>query len=293
VMSPKIAGAWNLHVATRGLALDQFVLYSSITSVLGTPGQANYAAANAYLDALAQMRRASGQPALSINWGPWADVGLAIRAERIERLAKRGVQALEPALGRAALGILLRSDVAQAAVVEVDWDAYVDQLPVGRSGFFEQLASVHSTAGQTAEQHLDRLQAAAPGARPALLQSLVREHLAAIMRLDPSRSIDAGRGFFELGMDSLMAIELKNRLELAFGRRLLSTLAFDYPTVEQLAGYLLNELLPPQPTPTPGESAVFGSDGADLAAVIDTLSRDELAAMLAEELQLESERTAL
>jgi myxalamid-type polyketide synthase MxaD len=293
VMSPKIAGAWNLHVATRGLALDQFVLYSSITSLLGTPGQANYAAANAYLDALAQMRRASGQPALSINWGPWADVGLATFAERTERLAKRGIRALQPSLGRAALGVLLRSDVAQVAVVEADWDAYVGQLPAGRSRFFEQLASAPSTAGQSAEQHLDRLRAATPGARLPLLQNLVREHLSAIMRLDPSRALDAGRGFFELGMDSLMAVELKNRLELAFGRRLLSTLAFDYPTVEQLAGYLLNELLPAQPTPTTEGIELSDADHSDLAAVIDTLSRDELAAMLAEELQLESERTAL
>src|SRR6185295_10806230 len=110
VLAPKAAGAWNLHGLTRADLIERFILFSSASGLLGAPGQANYAAANAYLDALAHHRHAQGLPALSINWGPWAEVGLAAaQANRGQRLATRGVQSMTPAQGLASLEMLLAS----------------------------------------------------------------------------------------------------------------------------------------------------------------------------------------
>ena len=131
VMAPKVEGAWNLHALTRDVDLDFFVLFSSAASVLGSPGQAHYAAANSFLDALAWHRRAEGRSALSINWGPWAEVGLVNRPEQVRQLTRHGIEPMSVADGVATLSQLLRADATQAAVLDIDWARWRSELPQG------------------------------------------------------------------------------------------------------------------------------------------------------------------
>src|SRR5262249_50746844 len=121
VMAPKVQGAWNLHVLTAGMPLDFLLLFSSIASITGSPGQANYSAANAFLDALAHFRRSQNLPATSINWGPWAEVGMAARQSRPRAVASRAISPIPPTEGLIALERILESDPAEIVVVSAAW----------------------------------------------------------------------------------------------------------------------------------------------------------------------------
>ena len=254
VMSPKVAGAWNLHQQTLALELDQFVLFSSVSALLGMPGQANYAAANAFLDALAHQRQASGLPALSINWGRWGAVGLAKQAERERQLERRGIRAMAPASAVTLMGraLALASKGAQMVIADIDWPTLLDQLPRGEdTPLFRTLAAEFATPNETNESKttaksiLDtQLANVAAGDRFDVMLAHVRAQAAAVMGFDTPDLIDPQQGFFQLGMDSLTAVELRNRLMRDAGRPLPSTLAFDYPTAAGLARFLVNLFAP-------------------------------------------------
>jgi hypothetical protein len=210
VLRTKAAGAWYLHQATRALPLDFFVLYSSMSSLVGQYGQGAYAAGNAFLDALAHHRRAAGLPALAINWGPWAAVGLVARGAAEGQLAAVYRITLEEGIG--ALARLLTWDVAQAAVVGADWNA----LP--RTPF---LAALNSPApapdpapdGSGAEL-LDLL--ALPRAeRQARLTDELRVEAARVLRLDVAR-LAVSRPLTTFGMDSILAVEFRNRIQARY-----------------------------------------------------------------------------
>src|SRR5215469_16693916 len=127
VMAPKVQGAWNLHTLTKDMPLDFFVLFSSVASMLGSPGQGSYAAANAFLDALSHQRRALGLPSLTINWGPWSAVGMAAQPGRSRRFASFGLDAIAPQQGFQALEQLLpQRDGAQVMVVSANWQQMLD-----------------------------------------------------------------------------------------------------------------------------------------------------------------------
>ena len=287
VFAPKVDGAWHLHTATLERELDFFVMFSSITALLGIPGQANYAAANAFLDALAHHRRAAGLPALSVNWGVWAEVGLAVQAGRSERLAGRGIEALAPAPGIEALDYVMRQAVEQAAVLNIHWPTYFKQLPAGKpSAFLGDLAQVTSSiasSDQTSGRSdiVQRLEDMAPADRYEALIDYVRQQVAVIMRFDSIDAIEPQQGFFRLGMDSLMAVELRNRLQADIGSPLPPTLTFDYPTVSVLARYLTDTLFPTSALEAIDEAV----SAADMTSELDDLSKDELSALLDEELR--------
>ncbi|NVJ08010.1 SDR family NAD(P)-dependent oxidoreductase, partial [Myxococcus sp. AM001] len=233
VLAPKVEGAWHLHALTREVSLDFFVLFSSISAVWGSVGSGHYAAGNAFLDALAQHRRALGLPATSINWGPWAGRGMA-SPDAQRWLANMGVDSLEVGEGVAWFERLLGADLTQATVARVRWERFKPIYEArGRRPFLEAMGA--EAAAPTV----------APAASPApvlgrdALESAVRQQVAGVLGLDPKRPIPSGRGFADLGMDSLMAVELRERLQRVVGQPLSATLVFNYPNVQALTEYLV------------------------------------------------------
>jgi NAD(P)-dependent dehydrogenase (short-subunit alcohol dehydrogenase family)/acyl carrier protein/uncharacterized protein YidB (DUF937 family) len=295
VMAPKVAGAWNLHVLTQDLPLDFFVLFSSVASLLGSPGQGNYAAANAFLDALAYQRRAQGLPGLSINWGSWAEVGMAATLGNREqqRLAALGMETIAPKKGLQVLGQLLPQFVTQVGVVPIEWSQFLQQFtadttPPLLAELVREAGSQVKAESMSAEQQefLKRLEKAPSRDRQKLLLAHLQDQLTQVLRLSSSHSLDPHRGFFEIGMDSLTAVELKNRLQTSLGRSLPSTLIFDYPTLNALAGYLTSEMFSVEPlADSHAASEKNNEEQAIASAELEQLSEEDAEALLLRELE--------
>ncbi len=278
VLGPKVAGSWHLHRLTLGLPLDWWVLFSSATALLGSPGQANHAAANAVQDALAHHRRALGLPAMSINWGPWAGIGAAARRAVGERVKAKGVGTISPAPGWRVLAQLFDAMPVQAAVIPIAWS----EVPtaVTAAAFFEEVRGAARAVGDAAESvQGEALAALAPAGRLERLRAEVRMQVAQVLGLDGANRVDPAQGFFALGMDSLTSVELRNRLQTRLGRPLPATLAFDHPTAEKLAEFLAS---PPSP---PGAVApALSSPVAPANDELADLSAAELSSLLDEEI---------
>ncbi|QKQ73737.1 type I polyketide synthase [Nostoc sp. TCL240-02] len=239
VLDPKIDGAWNLHLLSRDCPLDFFVMFSSVASLVGSPGQGNYAAANMYLDTLAHYRRHQGLPALSINWGPWSDAGMAAQLNNRNLWStENGVSYITPEQGLQALEELLKQGKTQAGVVPIAWDKFSTavQLPL--------LQQFTTKVSQSPSQPLllRQLESTPVSDRRELLMSAVQAQVVRVLRLDTSRPIDAERPLQEMGMDSLMAVELRNALGKLVDKTLPAALIFDYPSISNLTEYLGKEL---------------------------------------------------
>ncbi len=283
VMRPKADAAWNLHRLTRDLPLTAFVLFSSVQGLVGGPGQANYAAANAYLDALARHRRSLGLPALSLDWGLWAEGGMeaALTGADRERLARgTGMTAIGPALGLELFDTALAAgpalDEAQFAAVRLDLTALrgrAEELPpVLRrlAGGPARRTAARGPAGSTgtgggAATLAERLAPLSPADRVSALLDLVRAEVATVLDHPSPEGVDVRRGFKDLGFTSLSAVELRNRLNRRSGLRLPATLVFDYPSPEVLAGHLASELFPAPAEPDadagPAAAGALGDHG--------------------------------
>ncbi len=246
VLASKLAGARNLDRLSRGQPLDFFVCFSSAASLLGSPGQGNYAAANAALDALAQRRRAEGLPALSVNWGPWAGGGMAAG------WGGRGITPLPPEMALDSLEFLLGLGVAQAAVLAADWDRFRESFPPGREPAWlgEQAGPKARRQPADAGAFLRRLQGAPVAERRDLVLAHLQGLACQVLGGDPSRPPDPHRPLHDLGLDSLMAVELRNGLNQALDRNFPATLLFEHPTLEALAGFLAAELFPEVKNPS-------------------------------------------
>ncbi len=223
VLQPKVAGSWVLHRLFENTALDFMVYCSSIASLMTTHGQANYAAANAFLDAMAHYRRAQGQPAVSINWGPWSEVGFATTAAGIRshsRLERNGIGRLSPAQGRAAMQAVLRSDAVQLGIVAIDWPQLVaaDPAAVVSPLLADQVATIPALPTSTpATVDLASQLAAAPTAEAEeLIMAYLRIQVAKVLGLEPAQ-LNIHQSLTDFGIDSLMAVEMKNRLLLDLG----------------------------------------------------------------------------
>jgi hypothetical protein len=284
VLAPKADAAWLLHEQTRDLPLAAFVLFSSFAGTLGSPGQGNYAAANAFLDGLAGHRRALGLPATSLAWGLWADgmAGELAEGQR-GRIARGGLLPLSAEQGLALLDAGLASDRPVVVPVRVDLPALTRQAAAGMlPAMLRDIvpAPAQSAAGDP-QAVLNRLAGLPePERYPALLE-LVRGQVAAVLGHAGPAAVDVGRGFLDMGFDSLTAVELRNRLNTAVGLRLPATVLFDYPTVEGLTRRLAEELFPAgaDGAATPEESqlrqAIAAIPLARLreAGVLDVLTR--------------------
>jgi acyl transferase domain-containing protein/acyl carrier protein len=237
VLSAKVTGAWLLHRLTRELGLDCFVCFSSVSSILGSRQLAAYAAGNAFLDALAHHRAALGLPALSINWGPWGDVGMTSADERAV-LERMGMHALAVPDALAILDHLLGSGATQAMAANIDWHEFVPVLEARARRPLLDVVRGSEANGVELPAFRVRLEATAPEAREALVVDWLRGEVARVLGRDTPGAVDLAQGFFEMGLDSLMAVELKRRLEKAIGLSLPRTLAFEFPNVEALARHL-------------------------------------------------------
>ncbi|MBL8830151.1 MAG: type I polyketide synthase, partial [Planctomycetaceae bacterium] len=306
VLEPKVLGARNLHELAQGQPLDFFVCFSSAAALLGSPGQGNYAAANAYLDALMQQRRAQGLPGLSVNWGPWAESGMAARLDERQRrrLADMGLGLIDVADGFALLERLITGDTTQAAVMPIEWSRFlrynrftpyyelIATRPVENMPSAASTVSPNKPAPQPTPQSapiaapaggiVARLGALAASERLGGMIDFLRTEIAAVLGFEPSAISPRGR-LFDLGMDSLTAVELLNRLKRALNVELPTTLAFDYPTVEALATFLLDRLTLDTAAPpsahapdTPLESQVEQYSDADIAALLEQKYGDML-----------------
>ena len=247
VLAPKVAGAWNLHLQTQAAPLDFFVCFSSAASLLGSPGQGNYAAANAFLDALAHARRARGLPGLTINWGPWAEVGMAARTSAAPW---GGLAQIPPATGLQMLAYLLEQPLGQIGVLPVSWRDMARHAPAhmrGMSLLRDYLSEPpQDPAANTPEARsavLDQLATLPTDERQGLLLQHLQQQVANVVGAREVAAIDAAQTLLEFGLDSLMTIELKNRLEADLQLSLpVQTFAQDM-NMEELA-QVLNAHLP-------------------------------------------------
>ena len=240
VMAPKVQGTWNLHQQTQELELDFFVCFSSMASMLGSSGQGNYAAANGFMDAVAKYRRGHGLPGLSINWGPWASGGMAARLEtqhqsRLESIGMRTIQSNE---GMVALENLLLGSQSQVGVFPVNWSQFLTRVPgVEKMLLLSDLISTQLSLPQKSGL-LEKLEAIGIGERMELFTTHIQSMVAQALGLKDGQKLERRQSLFDLGLDSLMTVELKNRIESSLQISLSSTLLFDYPTLEALVEYL-------------------------------------------------------
>ena len=251
VLAAKVHGAWNLHRQTLSVDLDFFVFFSAAATLIGSPGQASYAAANAFMDALAHHRKSRGLSAVSINWGAWAETGMAARlaAKDAQRWADRGFRPIGLSEGMAKLGEMLASSRAQTAALPVDWSKLFAGFSGSAPSLFEELinGSVNEVPvrgeARPAENDLSDRLAAEPGRRLAILEAHVQSAALRVLGATGYRLLDPRRPLHEVGLDSLMSIELRNSLANSLRRALPATLLFDYPTLESLVRYLAKDIL--------------------------------------------------
>lgn len=247
VFAPKVYGAWNLHRYSLDMKLDFFILFSSIASVFGSPGQSNYAAANAFLDSLAGYRQNQGLPALSINWGPWAEAGMAANLEGQHK--SRGFTAIKSNQGMDAFATAVKQAISQIVIASIDWKKATKNLPP-----FKLLTEVCNASQPETKQNslLSKYKETPAAQRPELLRKALRESLADILGLH-AEQVDNNADFYEMGMDSLMALQLHSLLETHLGSEALKDVAtiFEYRNVESLAAYIEEQLgVPGQATTT-------------------------------------------
>ncbi|MCX4750292.1 SDR family NAD(P)-dependent oxidoreductase [Kitasatospora sp. NBC_01287] len=253
----KVLGARHLHELLDGQELDAFVLFSSIAAAWGSGNQSAYAAANAYLDALAEHRRDQGLPAASIAWGPWGGGGMAAGEDAEQHLRRRGLPVLEPADALAALALAPRLDTAATVVADVDWERFARSytatgprpLLLGVPEAARVLAGPDADSGAGAQAPgqgggparpawLERLAQLSLADRDRALRDLVREEVAALLGHASAEAVDPERAFKELGFDSMTAVDVRDRLALRTGLSLPATLTYDQPTTSALAAYL-------------------------------------------------------
>jgi NAD(P)-dependent dehydrogenase (short-subunit alcohol dehydrogenase family)/acyl carrier protein len=258
VYGPKVAGAMLLHRLTEGLPLDFLVFYSSVASLFGSPGQANHAAANAFLDALAHSRRSQGLPALSINWGVWNKIGAAADRGAVGRSVGQGVESFSPQDGLKVLDRLMRSDAIQAGVSPMNWPLFLKGYgnrvpPFLRDIAAEEAQTVAKAAAHPApadkpvapvqSEFLRQLSETPSDRKRSVLVAFVQAQAARVLGLEAPQ-VKEHTPFNEMGLDSLMAVELRNLLStaMALKRPLPVTLVYDYPTVMAVSDYLAAEV---------------------------------------------------
>ncbi|HZZ38230.1 MAG TPA: type I polyketide synthase [Acidobacteriaceae bacterium] len=288
VLAGKAEGARHLDRLTRDCPLDAFVMFSSIAGVLGSPGQSNYAAANAFLDALAEQRRAENRPGLSVSWGAWGESGMAVRHGVVDRGAGSGMTPMAIRDGLSALGRLIESGAGpRAMVLAMNWGQYLaNPVPAWHrrllSGLEEgsggQAPATTEKRRSKPESWMEKLRGAGRTQQRNVLRQLLEERIRTTLGLPREQAIASGQPLQELGLDSLLSIELRNSLGASLQRPLPATLLFNYPTLAALTDYLLTATgmqepdRPEERRPKPGRRSLLEE--------VEALSDEEVERML-------------
>jgi len=286
VMAPKAYGAWLLHKGTRNVPLDCFVMFSSISSIFGNPAQGNYGAANAFLDSLAHHRRALGLPALTMNWGVLGGEGYVARNERVaEFLARQGTTALSPGEVMSLLEASLVAGNTQVAAIRVDWAKWRQSFrSMQENPLLERiLASVESQEGGavTSDWRI-MIESAAPKDREPIITAAVRDVIASVLRVKPE-SLRNDQPLTDLGLDSLMGVEIENSLEAAIGVALPPTSLMRARTIGQIASLIAGYMGGKTATPTPAAAAAPVEASSTEDVDLDALSDEDIDRLLGAE----------
>lgn len=279
IMQPKVQGSWNLHELTVDLPLDFFVCFSSVASLVGSPGQSNYAAGNAFMDLLAHSRQSVGLPALSINWGPWVGEGMA--ATQLKRLESKGFGAIDIEPGLQAFEQLISEpNIAQIGVAPINWETFFSAFPAHKNSFFSKFIEKSTTEEPGNNDFLKQLKEVIEAEQHHFLLKHIEDVVNAVFGYNSSESTDYRKSLFDNGLDSLMALEIKNRLESSLRMPLQSTLLFEHPTVESLGDFLSQQI----GLSTGSQSDSAASEVDELLLDLDSLTDEELSALLENEL---------
>ncbi|MCF2144947.1 type I polyketide synthase [Desmonostoc muscorum LEGE 12446] len=292
-LNSKVAGVWNLHKKTEDLPLDFLILFSSIVSQIGSPAQGNYAAVNAFLDTLAEQRRLQGLPILSINWATWQETDIAAALGKLgeQRWQAIGIDLIAPSQGLQILQQLLDESDRQVTVMPVNWSKFFQQFPSGfeppfLSAIAPEVKSSNLSSENQPSQLLKDLEKTPPNKQYAVLVSFIQTEALAVLGLDPSQRLQPHIGFFEMGMDSLMALDLKNRLQAAIAQEISVSVIFEYSNIESLSRYLISEFFSQESLETStSESEEDPEEMTQLLAEIQQLSEAELEALIDQGIQ--------
>ncbi|WP_298799749.1 type I polyketide synthase [uncultured Pseudonocardia sp.] len=280
VLAAKAGAALLLHELTADLDLAAFVLFSSLAGVAGSAGQANYAAANAVLDALARYRRRQGMRALSVAWGGW-DGGMATDAGVRERARRTGMGLLAPAVAVTAMLRVANGPDPDPVIADVDWPVFA--MHTGRPDLLlSELLPAGAPAATDDPPFAEQICAVSPGQARHMVQEAVREHAAAVLGHEPGAVVDPSVGFLDIGFTSLSGVELRNRLESVTGVALPKTLIFDHPTAADVVDLLIEQLTGIDRRPLPGRSSDPDSNSAGEDLDIDVMDTEALLRAAAE-----------
>ena len=234
VLAAKVQGAWNLHLLSQKYSLDRFVLFSSAASLLGSTAQANYCAANAFLDTLAHGRQAQGLPAISLNWGAWSNTGLATTTNHLQQ---KGINTINPQQGINLLKELLTQNTPQIGIISINWSPW--QVSNSVTPYYQNLISNKTVVSK---KDYKQLLDTNSQQRKQIIIEQISNQVAKILGINNLNNIDRNLGFTELGLDSLGSVELRNKLQTNYDLKLSASVTFNYPTIKEMANYLLSIL---------------------------------------------------
>ncbi|UUA73395.1 SDR family NAD(P)-dependent oxidoreductase [Cellvibrio sp. QJXJ] len=290
ILTPKVEGSWNLHVYTQGLSLDHFVMFSSIASLMGSANQGNYAAANAYQDSLAHYRQRCGMSALAINWSPWTvGIGAAMGERAAEVWKSWGSSTLNPERDVSILSSLILQELPQVAVLSIDWPTFTRQYTEVPRFLIDLADKVRPVKkAETQEQQLSEFETllieTSPELRSEVVEIYLLEKVSSILGI-PIDGIDKNIAFSELGLDSLLAVDMRNLLQRDLrSQDLPAMLIFAYPTVKELSLFISTQMA--EYGSTESETYEENADNVDNNSDLDNISAEELQAMLEQELEL-------
>jgi myxalamid-type polyketide synthase MxaB len=286
----KMEGAWNLHRLTERDPVKLMVFFSSAASIVGSAGQGSYAAANAFLDALAHFRSSRGMDTLSVNWGAWASAGMAARLapEHLARLERQGVCQLEASAALSAMGSAIEAERTQVAIMDIDWGRFFSNRVSRDAALFQELRrterAANTDSGGTVRV-LDAMLSAPVGDWATLLSLHVKDCARRVLSLGAESVIQERVPLQDIGLDSLMALEMRNELAQSLGLTLSAGLLFNYPTVEELTQHLLGLF----PT-TPAASMPASGSRVEEMTALDAMTDEEAELLLIKELDGSGEK---